>query len=98
MFEDDDVKLILSAVRLAWLHSYDEDEARLFRALEDKVRQRTKINYSAETWIDETDSVNLKLHFRHGNWQEAKKALTRFRDIIQERLDLERNCPYFEEE
>ncbi len=97
MLDDEEVKILISALRLAWLHSYDNTEAQTFRSLDDKLRQKLKTNYSADAWIDETDSVNLKLHFRHGNWQEAKKALTRFRDIIQERLDLERNCPYFEE-
>lgn len=97
MFDDDEITIIISALRLAWLNCYDDVEGKIYRELEDKLRQRLKINYSAEVWTDEVNSVNLKLHFRHGNWQEAKKALIKFRNIIQERLDLERNCPYFEE-
>ncbi len=97
MFDDEEVKTLIAALRLAWLHTYDEMEWQSYRLLEDKLRRRLKTDYSAEAWIDEENSVNLKLHFRHGDFPAAREALTKFRDIIQERIDLQRNCPFFED-
>lgn len=51
--------------------------------------------YSGLLWIDdEDDSTNFKFNIAGGDFAAARKALVRFINVLQKKLDDESRCPF----
>lgn len=53
--------------------------------------------YSGLLWIDDDDnSTNFKFNIAGGDFPSARKALKRFIAVLQQKLDDESKCPFYE--
>jgi hypothetical protein len=65
-------------------------------------RLRALIPEDARVWattaIDTKGSVSFKFHVQHGDFQEAREALKKFIEVMQQRFNEQESCPYYEPE
>jgi hypothetical protein len=50
----------------------------------------------ATTSLEFDGTVNFNFHIEHGTFAEGRKALEKFIKIMQERLESQKSCPYYE--
>jgi len=59
--------------------------------------EQTVDKYHGELWLDKDGTANFKFHIEGGDFTSAREALVAFIACLQERLERQTECPYYQQ-